>query len=189
MKARSPNPSVDLACFENSWYSPGRGIAIRSAWLFLSHTLFRARWLPGSRWRRELLRIFGARIGTGVVIKPGVYVKYPWRLELGDNCWVGEEVWIDNVGDVSIGPRVCVSQGVYLCTGNHDYKDRAFKLIVGKIVICDGAWIGAMSVICPDVTIGACAVVGMGSVVSKPIGEFEIHMGNPARLVRMREIR
>jgi putative colanic acid biosynthesis acetyltransferase WcaF len=122
------------------------------------------------------------------VIKPGVRVKYPWRLTVGAAAWLGEDVWIDNLADVEIGSNACVSQGAYLCTGNHDWSDQTFGLIVKSIRIRDGAWVGAKSVVCPGVEIGECAIAAAGSVVTRSIPPYEIHAGNPARFIRHRTI-
>jgi putative colanic acid biosynthesis acetyltransferase WcaF len=135
------------------------------------------------------LRIFGAKIGLGVVIKPSVRVKYPWRLEIGDYCWIGEEAWIDNLEAVRIEANVCVSQGVYLCTGNHDWTDPFFRLITAPILICEGAWIGAKAILCPGVQVGAGAVAAAGSVVTKSMDAYTIYAGNPARAIQRRILR
>jgi putative colanic acid biosynthesis acetyltransferase WcaF len=125
---------IELSRFDNSWYSPGRSRAAQALWFFLGAPLLRSSVIPFAGFRRRVLRLFGARIGANVIIKPGVRVKYPWRLFLGDHSWVGEDCWIDNLADVTIGSNVCISQGAYLCTGNHDWSDPAFGLIVRPIV-------------------------------------------------------
>jgi putative colanic acid biosynthesis acetyltransferase WcaF len=145
--------------------------------------------LPFSSIRSLVLRLFGAKVGIGVVLKPGLRVKYPWFLSIGDHSWIGEDVWIDNLTKVTIGTNACISQGVYLCTGSHDWSDPAFGLLVQAITIEDGAWVGARAVICPGVTIAECAVVAAGSVVTKDVPADEIHAGNPARFLKKREIR
>lgn len=116
-----------------------------------------------------LLRCFGARVGSGVVIKPHVRVKFPWRLALYDSCWIGESVWIDNLADVIIGSNSCLSQGVYLCTGSHRWDISTFDLQTAPIVIHDGVWICAKAVIGPGVTIAEGAVVLLGSVVTQNV--------------------
>jgi putative colanic acid biosynthesis acetyltransferase WcaF len=116
-------------------------------------------------------------------------VKYPWLFAAGDNCWIGEDCWIDNLAFVRMGSNVCISQGAYFCTGNHDWSDPAFGLIVKGIEIHDGAWVGAKAVLTPGVKICECAVVAAGSVVTQDIPRFEVHGGNPARFLRRREIR
>ena len=93
---------------------------------FLGLPVLRCSVLPSSSLRALLLRCFRASIGEGVVIKPGVRIKYPWRLRAGNNCWLGENCWIDNLATVTLGDDVCISQGAYLCTGNHDWSDSAF---------------------------------------------------------------
>ena len=132
--------------------------------------------------------MFGARIGRGVVIKAGVRVKYPWLLEVGDHTWLGEDCWIDNLVTVTIGTNVCISQGAYLCTGNHDWKDTRFGLMVQPITIKTGAWVGARAGLAPGVTIGEGAVLTLGSFATRDIPDWEIHAGNPASCVGRRDL-
>jgi len=180
---------VNLFGFRNAWYKPGRNKIVQTVWFLSGCPLLRSSLLPFSAPRRWLLRIFGARVGTGVVIKPGVRVKYPWRLTVSDYSWLGEDCWIDNLEHVSIGSNVCISQGAYLCTGNHDWSDPVFGLLVRPIHIEDGAWIGAKALISPGVSIGECAIATAGSVVTHDIPRYEIHGGNPASFVKRRSIR
>ena len=179
----------NLSTFDNSWYQAGRSTMTQALWFFLGLPVLRSSVIPSSRIRVFLLRVFGARIGDGVVLKPGIRVKYPWLLSLGDRSWIGEDVWIDNLANVTIGSDVCISQGAYFCTGNHDWSDGAFGLIVKPIVLENGSWVGARSMICPGVTVHECGIAAAGSVVSKDVPAFEIHAGNPATLVRIREFR
>lgn len=179
---------VDLRQYDNSWYDPGRSAFWRALWLLLGLPMLRSRVLPSSAVRTGLLRMFGARIGQRVVIKPGVAVKYPWHLSIGDDCWIGEECWIDNLTTVKIGSNVCVSQGAYLCTGNHDWTDPAFGLVIAPIELMDGAWAGAKCVLLPGVVLGEGAVAGAGSVVSGRVPSYEIYAGNPAVFVKRRNI-
>ncbi len=180
---------VDLATFNNDWYSPGRGILWQTTWFLFGAPLLRCGLIPFSGFRVRLLRLFGASIGQRAVIKPGIQVKYPWRLTAGNDCWFGQDCWIDNLDQVTLGSDVCLSQGCYLCTGNHDWSDSAFGLITRPIMIQDGAWVGARSVVCPGITLGEGAIAAAGSVVVKDIPRCEIHMGNPAAFVRVRRFR
>ena len=91
--------------------------------------------------------MFGAKIGEGVIIKPKVSVKYPWKLEIGANTWIGENVWIDNLDVVKIGSNCCLSQGALLLSGNHNYKKKSFDLLVRPITLEDGAWVGARAIV------------------------------------------
>jgi len=141
------------------------------------------------RLKRWVLRRFGARVGLGVLIKPNVHVKYPWHLEVGDNVWIGERAWIDNFVTVRIGSNAVVSQGAYLCTGNHDWSDPGMGLMVKPITVEQGAWVGAFARIGPGVTVGANAIVTLGSVLLKDAQPKGIYTGNPATLVGERTIR
>jgi len=180
---------VRLAEFNNSWYSPGRNLLVQGAWYFFGLPLLRASWIPSSGFRRTLLRLFGARIGSDVILKPGIRIKYPWLLEIGVSSWIGEDVWIDNLVHVQIGSNVCVSQGAYICTGNHDWSDPAFGLIVRPVTVQDGAWIGARAFICPGIQIAEHAVVTAGSVVTTNLLTSRVYGGNPAREITVRAIR
>jgi putative colanic acid biosynthesis acetyltransferase WcaF len=151
--------------------------------------ILRSQLLPSSAIRRFLLRCFGAKIERGVVLKPGIRIKYPWRLSIGAHTWIGEDVWIDNLVEVAVGANVCISQGAYLFTGNHDWADQAFGLVVRPVVVEDGAWIGARAIICPGVTIGKCGIAAVGSVITRSVPAFEIYAGNPAQFVKRRVFR
>lgn len=180
---------VQLAQFDNSWYQPGRSRWWQAAWFFLGLPVLRFSAIPFSGMRVALLRCFGASIGEGAVIKPGTRVKYPWRFRAGDNCWLGEDCWIDNLAPVELGDDVCISQGAYLCTGNHDWSDPAFGLILSSITLGNGSWVGARALLAPGVSLGDSAVAAAGSIVTKSIPAGEIHAGNPAVFARRRSIR
>jgi putative colanic acid biosynthesis acetyltransferase WcaF len=179
---------VDLTAYDNARYEPGRGYFVRALWFLAGSPLVRSRVNPFSNLKAAILRLFGARIGNQVVLKPGLHVKYPWRLRVGDNCWIGEDAWLDNLGNITLADHVCISQGAYLCTGNHSWTDPAFRLIVKDIHLLGGSWVGARAVICPGVTLGAGAVASAGSVVTRDIPDFQVHAGNPASFSHRREI-
>jgi putative colanic acid biosynthesis acetyltransferase WcaF len=177
---------IDLSIYDNSDFDPGRGKFIRTLWYFCSVALFESGWLPVSGLKVRLLRLFGARIGRGVVIKPNVRIKFPWRLTIGDHCWIGQESWIDNMVAVEIGSHVCISQLVYLCTGSHDHRRRTFDLLPSPIRIGDGAWIGARATLLPGVSVGPNAIVAGGGIVTKDVEAAQIVGGNPAKEIARR---
>ena len=119
-----------------------------------------------------ILRRFGANIGEGVLIKPAVNIKYPWKLRVGDYSWIGECAWIDNLAPINIGKNCCLSQGCYLLTGNHNFNSMTFDLMISEINIENEAWVGAKSVVCPGVTLHRAAVLSVGSVATKDLDEF-----------------
>ena len=178
---------VRLATYDNSWYQPGSFIR-RTAWFFLGQPLVRSMIMPSSALRVFVLRLFGARIGEGVTVKPGVNVKYPWFLTVGNDCWIGERCWIDNLSAVRLGNDVCLSQDVYLCTGNHNWSDPSFGLMIAPIHCYDGSWAAARSMLGPGSVLSEGAVAGAGAVVNGTVPPFEIHSGNPARFVRQRTL-
>ena len=180
---------IDLSLPDNTLLERGRPALIEILWHLAGSPLVRSELLPFSRLKCFVLRAFGAKIGVGVYIKPGVRVKFPWRLSVGDHSWLGERVWIDNLAHVTIGAHACVSQDVYLCTGNHDWSHPNLKLYTRPIQLEDGCWVAARSMICPGVTLGECAVVTGGSVVSGDVPPYEVHGGNPASFIRIRKIR
>ncbi len=133
-----------------------------------------------------ILRCFGAKVGVGVNIKPRVNIHFPWKLELGDWCWIGEEVFILNFEPVRIGAHACLSQRAFLCGGNHDFRDIAFSFRNGPITVGDGAWIGAQVFVGPGVVVGSNAVVTVGSIVTKSLKGNRIYSGNPIQDVGIR---
>ena len=174
--------------YDNSWYNPGGTMFKRFSWYFVNAMFIKNFLNPLSGLKIRLLKMFGAKIGQGVVIKPSVNIKYPWNLSIGDYTWIGENVWIDNLSQVTIGSNVCISQGAMLLCGNHNYKRPTFDLIVKPITIEDGAWVGAQSTVCPGVTMHSHSVLAVGSIASKDLAPFSVYRGNPAVKVADRVI-
>jgi putative colanic acid biosynthesis acetyltransferase WcaF len=177
---------MKLKSFQNSEFDRGASRWRELVWVLCQALLFSTS-VPGSGWRCKLLALFGARVGRGVVIKSGVRIKFPWRLTLGDDCWIGENVWIDNLDWVSMGSNSCVSQGVYLCTGSHDWSKSTFDLITKPIMIGEQVWVGAFCRVAPGVTVASGSVCAMGSVVTKSTGEWEVWAGNPFQRIKDRQ--
>ena len=178
---------IRLREFDARRFDRGRPRTVEAAWL-LCQWLFVSCWVPGAAHRRLILRLFGAKIGKRVNLKPFVRIKFPWRLEIGDDSWIGEDAWIDNLDRVTIGANCCISQGAYLCTGSHDWSKPAFDLTTRPIEVMDFAWVAASSVVGPGVRVGTGAVLGLGSVASDDLEPWHIYRGNPAVKVRWRQI-
>src|SRR5919202_629268 len=142
-----PPRKVDLRLHSNredlpGGYAKGRGVAVRALWMLVNAVVFLNPVLPAYRLKARLLRAFGATIGEGVVIKPGVNVKFPWYLTIGEHSWIGERVWLDCGSPLVIGSHVVISQGAYLCCGTHDWRDPGMGTVAAPIVVEDGAWLG-----------------------------------------------
>ncbi len=179
---------TDLSIYNNSPFNPGGSALKRALWFYLNALFLKTSLIPSSGFRVFLLRLFGAKIGIGVTIKPGVNVKYPWHLTIGHHTWIGENVWIDCLVPVSIGSNVCISQGAVLLTGNHNYKKKSFDLITAVVVLQDGVWIGAGAIVNPGVIAASHAVLTTGSVANKNLDAYFIYQGNPAVKIRQRII-
>lgn len=179
---------VRLDTFRTGNFDKGAGFLKQTLWYFVNALLVRASWNPFMGIKIALLKAFGAKIGKGLVIKNNVCIKFPWKLTIGDYVWLGENCWIDNLDRVTIGSHVCISQGVLLLTGNHDYTLSSFDYRNAPVVIEDGAWIGARAVVCPGVTVSSHAILTVGSIATKDMEAYGIYQGNPAQLIRKRVI-
>ncbi len=162
---------------------------MRFLWYFINIIFFKSSLFPFNSLKLFLLRLFGCSLGKGVVIKPNVNIKYPWKLSLGNYVWIGEQVWIDNLDNVTIGNHVCISQGAILICGSHDYKKPSFDLITKEIILNDGVWVGTKSIILPGVVAESHAILSAGSVMSKNLENYTIYRGNPAKKVGLRTIK
>ncbi len=157
-------------------------------WYVTNVLFFKNACAISSRLKVGLLRSFGATVGKGVVIKPCVNIKYPWKLSVGCHTWIGEQVWIDNIANVTIGDHVCLSQGSLLLTGNHNYKRSSFDLLPGAIILEEGVWIGAKAIVCPGVICASHAILSVGAVANTNLQPYGIYKGNPALKVGDRVI-
>ena len=175
---------VDLSKYKNPHYQPGP-LWKRASWHILN-ALFIQSSLPFSNLKILLLKIYGAKIGTGCTIKPGVNIKHPWMLSIGNHSWIGENVWIDNIAPVKIGSHCCLSQGVTIIVGNHRYDKVHFDLTLHPIELEDGVWIGAKSILLPGSQLQEQCVVTAGSVIKGKIPNNEIWGGNPAAFLKKR---
>jgi len=134
------------------------------SWYLIGNIIINS-FIPGSFLKVLILKFFGANIGQNVVIKPYVKIKFPWKLKIGNNSWIGEKVWIDNLDKVTIGANSCISQGVYFCTGNHNFKIETFDLSTREIVVGNHCWVAAKSIIKPGTTIEDNTFIKIGSIV------------------------
>jgi putative colanic acid biosynthesis acetyltransferase WcaF len=179
---------MQLKHYTTGDYTPGAPLWKQLLWFFLGDPLVQSRLIPISNLKVWVLRSFGASIGQGVRIKPGVRVKFPWRLRIGEDCWIGEDAWLDNIAPITIESNVCISQGVYLCTGNHDWSHPHFTLKPAAISIQSDSWLGAKSIVGPGVTIRQGAILCLGSVTGRSLEPMQIYVGNPAVAIKARRI-
>lgn len=136
--------------------------------------------------RRGVLRLFGARIGRGVRIRPGVEITYPWKVVIGDYSWIGDGVTLYSLGPIVIGAHTVVSQHSYLCAADHDCHDERFPLRERPIRIGAQVWLASDVWVGPGVTIGDGSVVGARSSVIGDLPAGMICVGSPCRPVKPR---
>jgi len=179
---------TDLSIYNNHPYHPGGSKLKRLIWYYVNILFFKTALFPFYAPKVFLLRAFGAKIGKQVEFKPSVNIKYPWNLTIGDEVWIGENVWLDSLVMITIGSNVCLSQGAMLLTGSHNYKKSSFDLITGSIVLEDGVWIGAGAIVNQGITAHSHAVLTSGSVATKNMEAYCIYQGTPAVKVRERVI-
>lgn len=181
------NQTTDLSLYSTGGYNPGNPIK-RLLWYFTNVLFFINPLNPSSGIKVLLLRLFGAKIGKDVVIKPAVNIKYPWMLSIGNHTWIGEKVWIDNLAQVNIGEHCCISQGAMLLCGNHNFSKVTFDLITKPITLENGSWVGAFAIVAPGVTLRSHSVLAVNSVATRDLDPYSIYQGNPAQKVKERNI-
>lgn len=157
-----------LRGFTGAGYDKGRCLLVQAIWFAALNILFVRWWFP-ARWRPALLRAFGARIGRRVLIRHRVRVHWPWKLEVGDDVWIGEDAWLLNLEKITIGSDVCVSQGAMLCAGSHRRLSSTFEFDNAPIMVESGSWVAAKAVVLRGVTIGRGAVVGASAVAHRDV--------------------
>ena len=156
----------DLAGFTGAGYEVGRGKVVQASWLLISGAVFTRWWCP-AKLRIAILRAFGARVGSNVLVRHRVRIHWPWKLEIGDGTWIGEGAWLLNLESIRIGANVCVSQEALICTGSHDLHSPTFEFDNAPIVIEDGVWIATRAVVLRGVTVPAGMTVHAASVLAR----------------------
>lgn len=185
----SERKQVDLSRFDNTkTFDPGAGFVKRTLWYFVNALIFQNPAFPFRSPKPMLLRLFGASVGRGVVIHPGVNIKFPWKLSIGDHSWIGQRVWLDNLDKLSVGSNVVISQGAMIIQGSHDYKKVDYPTYSRPVVLEDGSWVGAGAIVTLGVTMKSHSVLAVGSIATKDLQAYTIYQGNPAAPVRQRVV-
>jgi putative colanic acid biosynthesis acetyltransferase WcaF len=182
-----PNSKVSLKDFNSSInYNGGKPKYIEALWYLIKMFFFLSAFPFPYKFKVLLLKLFGAEVGTGVVLKPRVNIHMPWNLKIGNDVWIGEEAFILNFEKVTIGSNVCISQRTFLCGGNHNYLLPDMPYRNAPITVKSGAWVGAGCFVAPGVTIGVDCVIAACSVVNTDTLANSIYKGNPAAYVKKR---
>ncbi len=182
-------PWVNLRRYNQSWFDRGRPGWFVLLWWLVQAIAFPLTPQPLFGVRRFILRLFGAKIGRGVLIRPTARFTYPWKVEIGNYSWIGDDVVFYSLDRISIGNHCVISQKTYLCTGSHDALDSTFNLITNPIHIGNGAWVAADCFIGPGVNIGANTVVGARSSVFHHLPDGYFCWGSPAKPRHIRQMK
>ncbi len=185
---KAPNGTITQTQPESSPWS-FRAKVSRAIWMLVGRPLFRLSFHNWYCYRRIILRLFGATVGRNVVVRPSVHIEIPWTLTIEDNASIGDRAIIYSLGRIHIGKRAIISQYAHLCAGTHDYTDHTFKLLRTPITIGDDCWVGTDAFIGPGVAIGTLSVIGARSSVYKNIPAGKVAAGNPAKVIKDRELR
>jgi putative colanic acid biosynthesis acetyltransferase WcaF len=164
----------------------GRSAVMVQMWWLVQATLFAfsPQFMYG--WRRWLLRLFGARVGQGVLVRPSAKVTYPWKVSIGDFSWIGDDVVLYSLGEIEIGDNAVVSQRSYLCAASHDYTQPNFPIYDLKVCIGSQAWLATDVFVAPGISIGKGVVVGARSSVFQDLPDMTVCVGNPAKVIKFR---
>ena len=176
---------IDLTQAGAGNFNRTRSRVFEAFWILVEFLLISNPLQVSSRIRISMLRLFGARIGANVIMRPRLRVKFPWNLEIGDNCWIGEGVWIHNQDLVTIEDNVVVSQEAFITTGSHEIYE-SMALVVKPVIIRQGAWVTTRCIVLQGIEIGQNAILTPGSVANKSLPPASIYGGNPAKFVRER---
>ncbi|MBF2051456.1 MAG: hormogonium polysaccharide biosynthesis acetyltransferase HpsU [Leptolyngbya sp. IPPAS B-1204] len=179
---------VDLRHYDQSWFDRGRPGAVILLWWLVQAIVFPLTPHAAHRWRVAVLRLFGAKIGQGVSIRPTARITYPWNVSIGDYSWIGDDVVLYSLDRIAIGQHCVISQKTYLCTGSHHLQDPAFGLKTAPIIIGNGAWIATDCFVAPGVQIGANAVIGARSTVLRDMPNQQVCWGSPCQPRYLRQI-
>jgi putative colanic acid biosynthesis acetyltransferase WcaF len=175
-------PVINLAQAPGSgerWDAPAWKVY---TWGIVELLLVRSTWQVSSRVRRAVLIAFGARIGKEVILRPGLRVRFPWKLEIGDRSWIGEDVWLHNQDGLTIGCDVVISQGTFITAGSHAHQ-RDMGLITRPVNVGDGAWVTARCVVLGGTRIGVSSLVTPGTVVSGEVPDGMVFGQQPGTVL------
>lgn len=184
---KNTHNTLDLSTYSHSFSLKNK--ISRLVWNVTCLILFRP-FATGffKKWRILILKCFGAKIEWSSNVYASTKIWAPWNLQLGKNSTLGPHVDCYNQGEISIGTNTVISQKAYLCASTHDYTKKDFPLILKPIIIKNGVWIAADAFIGPGVCIENNAVIAARAVVIKNVSENNVVGGNPAQILKLRNI-
>ncbi|MEM6612438.1 MAG: hormogonium polysaccharide biosynthesis acetyltransferase HpsU [Cyanobacteria bacterium P01_C01_bin.72] len=180
---------TDLRSYDVADWQRGKPKWYVMLWWLVQAIAFPLSWHNFNSFRCCLLRLFGAEIGMGVVIRPSARFTFPWKVQIGDYSWIGDNVVLYSLNQITIGCHSVISQKSYLCTGSHNFEVPSFTLVTAPINIGNGVWIATDCFVAAGVNIGANSVIGARSSVLKSIPAQQVAWGSPCRVRYPRRIK
>jgi putative colanic acid biosynthesis acetyltransferase WcaF len=177
-------PPINLKKAGHGLFQRSRPLWFEYLWMILERVFVNNSLQPSSRLRATLLRLFGAKVGRDTLIR-NIHVKFPWNLQIGDRCWLGEGVWLHNQDKLTIGADSVISQQSFITTGSHDSKE-TMDLVTRPVRIGQGVWVTSRCIVLAGVEIGDNAVLTPGTVANRSLAGAGVYGGNPARFLKPR---
>lgn len=141
--------------------------------------------IPVNNVRLIILRILGVKLGRGVIVERGVRFDFPWRLTIGDKCYISKSAYLDcRGGRILIGDQSDISEGATIYTLSHDINSDDFSTKADDVIIGNRNWICAHTIILPGARLGVGCVVAANSVFSGVAPNFTLLGGVPAKLIK-----
>ena len=163
-------------------------LVLRQIWNVVWFLFCRFTPAPFHIWRILILKLFGAKIKFNVRIYSSCKIFRPWNLIMDNNSWLGRNVDCYSYDKIFIGEKSIISQNTFLCTGSHDYNSKNFELITAPIVIESNVWVSSRVFVGPGVTIKNNCVILACSVVTKNTEQNYVYAGNPAKILKKRNL-
>lgn len=154
------------------------------AWSIVRFTFYRWSPPPLNSWRRFLLRLFGCKIHSSVIIAPSTRIEFPWNLSIAQDVVIAHCVIINCMGKIKIDKGTLISQYAHLCAGTHDYTKRDMKILRSPINIGKNVWIAADAFVGPNVTIADGTLLAARSSAFHDLPAGQVCIGEPAQPTR-----
>jgi acetyltransferase-like isoleucine patch superfamily enzyme len=138
----------------------------------------------------EIKNYSNVRIGSHCLVQDRVYFRAGLNgiIKVGDYCAINSFAKLFGHGGVEIGDYSQIGPGSLITTTVHNYK-KSMEADFLKVKVGNWVWIGACSIVLAGITIGDRSVIGAGSVVNKNIPPDSVAVGNPAKIIKKRDVK
>lgn len=138
--------------------------------------------------RKTFYLLAGMKIGRGTRINAGTIIDSPKNIKIGERCVINENAYLDGRGGLTIGNDVSISIFAKIVTASHYVDSNVFQYYNDSVEIHDNVWIGIGAIVLNGSILNKNAVIGAGCVFKGTAGDNGIYVGNPAKVIRKREL-